>query len=406
MNEKKKNIDNASSFTNELQLFINNELIQIAKSELPFRKTIPLIQSLFSETFHFVESQFFFDNPEFTDLNKAAQSSEIFLTIIRSLVENGILDWVLEQRSVQILPNLDLSTNEIFQKVLIYPIKRKQSNVFFIATLAPDSLLHNYKDLENLPNIFELSLTIIIDSFINETSAIQTNKKSINETTYFKLLYIAARSGIIDFLIQGLKTSTKAISAQLQFLVTNNEFTESRINTLTEYLSFTNLYINRISNFKSNDYNPIKLNLKALIQEIIQIIQPISNTNEISLSFFADEGDYFINTDRNYIEIALFCILVNSIESIENSGSIKVMLQKNENRRISLSIIDNGIGIAESDLTRIFNAMWTTKDPKKHLGVGLTFVQLFLNSMNAKFSISSDAAKGTNFKIVFSNTLV
>lgn len=406
MTEKKKHIEHTQSFTNDLQVFISNELINHAKSELSFRKTIPLIQSLFSETFHFVESQFFFENPDFTDLNKAAQSSEIFLTIIRSLVENGIMDWVLEQKSVQILPNLDLATNEIFQKVLIYPLKRKQSNVFFVATLAPDSLLHNYKDLENLPNILELSLTIIVNSYIQESTTIQANKKSINESTYFKLIYTAARSGVCDFLNQGLKTFSKAISAQLQFLITNNEFSERRINILTDYIALTNLYINRINELKSNDFNPSKIDLKALIKEITDIVIPMCNTTEVTVSFSSDNENYFLNADRNYLEIALFCIIINSINSIENSGNIKIMLQKTENKKISLSIIDNGIGINESDLSRVFNAMWTTKDTKKHLGIGLTFVQLFLDAINAKFSISSDATKGTNFKIIFGNTLL
>ncbi len=406
MTDQTKNNDSSQSFTNELQIFICNELVQYAKTEMPFRKIIPLIQSLFSETFHFVESQFFFENPEFTDLNKAAQSSEIFLTIIRSLVENGIMDWVLDQNSVQILPNLDLATNEIFQKVLIYPLKRKQSNVFFIATLAPDSLLHNYRDLELLPNIFELSLTTIINSYFQESTTNQANKKSINDTTYFKLVYTAARSSVTDFLMQGLKTFTKAISAQLQLLITNNELSDRRINILTEYISLTNLYINRISGLKSNEFNPSKIDLKLLIGDIIDVLKPICNTTEISISFSFDEENYFLNADKNYTEIALFCIIINSINSIENSGNIKLMLQKTENKKIALSIIDNGSGINEADLTRIFNIMWTTKDNKKHLGVGLTFVQLFLDAINAKFSVSSDATKGTNFKIVFGNALL
>lgn len=407
MSEGKNSADNIQSFTNELQLYINNELINFAKSELSFKKAIPSIQSLFSETFHFVESQFFFDNPEFTDLNKAAQSSEIFLTIIRNLVENGILDWVLEQNSVQILPNLDLTTNDIFQKVLIYPLKRKQSNVFFIATLAPSSLLHNHKDLENLPNIFELSLMIILNSYLQEFgNSISPNKKAPYDSSYFKLLYAAARSSVVNYLIQGLKTFTKAISAQLQFLVTDNDFSERRIKILEEHIGLITNYINKISRFQDNEFNPSKVDLKALLSEISEIIKPICNTSEVSLSFACDGENYFLNVDRNYLEISLFCIILNSIESIENSGYVNIMLQKTENRRLALSVIDNGSGIAETDLSKIFNTMWTSKDNKKHLGVGLTFVQQFLDGINAKFSISSDTAKGTNFKIVFGNILL
>lgn len=406
MNESKNTTDN-QSFTNELQLYLNNELVKLAKSELSFKKAIPSIQSLFSETFHFVESQFFFDNPEFTDLNKAAQSSEIFLTIIRNLVENGILDWVLEQNTVQILPNLDLTTNEIFQKVLIYPLKRKQSNVFFIATLAQSSMLHNYKDLENLPNIFELSLMIILNSYLQEIgNNFSSSKKSPYDSSYFKLIYSAARSSVVDYLIQGLRTFTKAISAQLQFLVTDNIYSERRIKILEEYIGLTTNYLNKISRLQDNEFNPSKVDLKSLLSEITDILKPICKTSEVSISFACDNDNYFLNIDRNCLEIALFCIIINSIESIDNYGNVSIMLQRTENRRIALNIIDNGSGIVETDLPKIFNAMWTSKDSRKHLGIGLTYVQHFLDGTNAKFSVSSDATKGTNFKIVFGNTIL
>lgn len=403
MIDQNQNIENQQSFTNELQIFIINELIKISKLEPNYHKAIPLIQSIFSETFHFVESQFFFENPQYSDLNKAAQSSEIFLAIIRSLVENGILDWMSEQDTVQILPNLDLATNEIFQKVLIYPLKRYSSNVFFVATLAPDSLLQNHKDLKNLPNVLELSLMTIMNAYLLDINVGQVNTTITNDSNYFKLVYAASRSNLYSFILQGLIIFSKAINAQLQFLVTDNEFSERRVKILKEYTSLTYNFLTKISQLQSNDYNPIKIDLKHLITEIVDVLNPICNTSEISISFRCDEDKYFIIADRNYLEIALFCIIINSIESIETSGTVSIVLQKTENKKISLSIIDAGVGISEIDLPQIFNPMWTTKDSKKHLGISLSFVGQYLNLINAKYSISSDLTKGTNFKIVFSS---
>ncbi len=406
MTESSNKIENVLSFTNELLVFINKELVKIASNELPFRKVIPTIQSIFSETFHFVESQFFFDNPDFTDLNKSAQSSEIFLTIIRNLVENGILDWTLEQNSIQILPNLDLSTNEIFQKVLIYPIRRKQTNIFFIATLAPDSLLHNYKDLENLPQVFELALLIVFNAFYQEYYTNPNDKKTINDSSFLKLIYSSARSAVINFIVQGLRTFVKATSAQLQFLLTDNENMERRLKLAEEYIGLILSFLNRISDLQTNEFSPSKINLSELILEVKDVLDPICNTSEISINLINDAGNCFVYSDRNYLEIALYSIIINSIESIENSGNIDIVLQKSENKKIVLSIIDNGCGIPESNIDRIFNTMWTTKDNKKHLGIGLTFVRTYLDAIRAKYTISSDVSEGTNFKIVFSNTIL
>lgn len=406
MTENKNKTDNAQSFENDLLVFISKELIKISSNELHYRKVIPAIQSIFSESFHFVESQFFFENPDLKDLNASAQSSEIFLTIIRNLVENGILDWTLEQNSIQILPNLDLATNEIFQNVLIYPFKRKQSNVFFIATLAPDSLLYEFKELENLPIVFEVALLIILNAFYRENGTTLNNSTNVNDSNYLKLVYSTARSTVINFILQGLRTFIKATSAQLQFLSTDIENIERRIKLVEEYVGLISSFVNRISKLQTNEYSPTNVNLCELISEIVDTLDPICKTTEITIDFMKDNDYCFVYSDRNYLEIALFCILINSIESIENSGKIDLILQKAENKKIVLSIIDNGSGIAENDMGRIFSAMWTTKDKKNHLGIGLTFVSAFLDAIRAKYIVSSDVSKGTNFKIIFSNTLL
>lgn len=393
-------------FSLELQNKVMNELIELSKKNWDTNKLIPSIQAIFSDVFHFVESQYYFENSAFSDINKSAQSSEIFLNIIRNLAENGILDWAMENSSLQLLPNLDINTNEIFQKVLVYPIKSKQSNVFFIATLAPDSFLHNEKCLSKITLVLEYALSIILNSILSEINPDSSLTKSKTDIQLLKLLFVNCRSNIIYFLIEAIKSTNKSIYAQIQFIQHNLEFLEKRIELTIDYINKVNLFTNYINKLQNINVEFKKVNLKEIIENILDILKNISAYEDIEVNFIFNDDKYFVTADPIYLEVALFSILINSIESIESNGKIDILLQKSESQRISLSIIDNGTGINEIDQTQLFKPMFTTKDKTKHSGMSLFFVKQLLNLINAKCSVTSDPSKGTNFKINFGSIVL
>ncbi len=63
-------------------------------------------------------------------------------------------------------------------------------------------------------------------------------------------------------------------------------------------------------------------------------------------------------------------ILTNSIQAIDNIGSISISTHKNE-RSIEIEISDTGCGISKKNLSEITSPFFTTKDPGKGTGLGL-----------------------------------
>src|SRR3546814_15560322 len=72
--------------------------------------------------------------------------------------------------------------------------------------------------------------------------------------------------------------------------------------------------------------------------------------------------------DRVQLQQVIVNLLVNSIQAIPNAGKIFVETEPRPDTTVSLTIYDNGPGIPEQDIDRVFKGFFTTKD--EGLGVG------------------------------------
>lgn len=103
--------------------------------------------------------------------------------------------------------------------------------------------------------------------------------------------------------------------------------------------------------------------------------------------------------DKEKIKIALLNILINAIEAMTpGKGCLKIDATVN-NRILTLAIHDNGKGISDSDLGKLFDPFFTAKH--NGMGLGLTSTKNILNSHYAHIDVQSQLNVGTTFYISF-----
>lgn len=111
------------------------------------------------------------------------------------------------------------------------------------------------------------------------------------------------------------------------------------------------------------------------------------------------KGPYYILADRDKLEIALLNIIVNASEAtVPDEGIVSIEI-KEEEKDIMLRISDNGQGLEEEQMERLFDAFYTTK--KAGVGVGLNSVKNILEEHDSKIEVDSELNKGTCFRIYF-----
>jgi signal transduction histidine kinase len=133
----------------------------------------------------------------------------------------------------------------------------------------------------------------------------------------------------------------------------------------------------------------IGLTLKILenqVKNTCQIIEEHSDTPQ----------SYCINNELNQVYLNL---LVNAVQSITDNGEILIRSYC-QNQKIIIEIHDNGVGIAQNQLDRIFDPFYTTKDVGKGTGLGLSISQAIVKKHLGEIIVSSTVNQGTMFKVI------
>jgi len=107
----------------------------------------------------------------------------------------------------------------------------------------------------------------------------------------------------------------------------------------------------------------------------------------------------FIMGDREKLKIAFLNILINAVEAITmQPGKIRIEIGSLENKH-TVMISDNGSGINEENLSRLFEPYFTSK--RNGMGLGLASTLTILQAHKATVDVQSKVGQGTTFTIGF-----
>lgn len=144
------------------------------------------------------------------------------------------------------------------------------------------------------------------------------------------------------------------------------------------------------------------------IKEKISIVQVIKETAEFSLrgckskiEFLFDENIYLIEADKGQMSQVISNLVINANQAMESGGIITIKAQNYifENKPfVKILIKDQGHGIKESDLDKIFDPYFSTKVDGNGLGLATTYS--IINKHNGKINVNSEINKGTEFVIL------
>ena len=93
-------------------------------------------------------------------------------------------------------------------------------------------------------------------------------------------------------------------------------------------------------------------------------------------------------------------LLVNAGHAIEEKGKVTIKTKLHDEDNIIISISDDGCGISEEHISKIFNPFFTTKPVGKGTGLGLSLSYSIIEKHGGKLQCSSTLGEGTCFEII------
>lgn len=165
--------------------------------------------------------------------------------------------------------------------------------------------------------------------------------------------------------------------------------------------------INNIIDIDKYKYGNIALNLEKvniveLSESVVTSILPYVKARNLEIIFDTTEEEIMMNIDCNKIERVLLNLLSNAIKFSNKGGTIRVNLIKN-NDILRIEVEDNGIGIKEDNLHKIFDKFVqldsTMTRKNEGSGIGLSIVKSFVELHNGNISVVSKINEGSIFTV-------
>jgi two-component system phosphate regulon sensor histidine kinase PhoR len=144
-----------------------------------------------------------------------------------------------------------------------------------------------------------------------------------------------------------------------------------------------------------------KMNLRALVEEIFDQVEAKARKRGITLKLDAPDGPIYVKADMMRISQVILNLVVNAIKYGNENGKVIVELVEKK-KAFQISVIDNGPGIANEHLHRIFERFYRIdKSRAKNsggTGLGLSIVKHIVQAHNGKIAVHSAENKGTTFE--------
>lgn len=182
-----------------------------------------------------------------------------------------------------------------------------------------------------------------------------------------------------------------------------NEITKNIEEEISEIEGYTEqaLYYAR-SNHANKDYHVAECNVKDIVNEVIKRNKKTLISQKIKIVI--GDIDQAVYTDSKWCHFILNQIIQNSIKYRKETGAEICFVANEQKERVVLSIQDNGIGIKESETTRVFDKGFTGSNGrigKKSTGIGLYLCKKLCDKLGIGIELYSRENEGTEVRIVF-----
>lgn len=170
----------------------------------------------------------------------------------------------------------------------------------------------------------------------------------------------------------------------------------SRIDSYVEQA----LYYARSTNLEK-DYMIREINLDNLVKETVKKYSKQLIAAKATPCF--DNLAQTVYGDPKWLEFILGQLIANSIKYKKDTLKLTFSACEEKNH-VLLSISDNGVGIPENELSRIFEKGFTGSNGRNHAkstGIGLYLCRQLCNKMHLSISASSENGQGTTMTITF-----
>lgn len=351
-------------------------------------------------------------NSTFKVISKEKETQYQYLQKILELIDTGILMYkedggevvwmneslkkMLQLPYLKTIHSLSKRDGDLYRHILI--LKPGDSK---IATAHPDK--NTFKVLLSATAFHTEGLKYKLIAFQNVNEALDETEskawqKLLSVMTHEIMNSIAPISSLAATLKIRLQESVNTLdnqSGQLDDLELGIDTIKRRSEGL---LKFAETYRNLN---KITAPNVKKVYVRDLFENLHQLMEPTLGQKNIEMEIILKDPDLMLEADTSLVEQVLINLVVNAMEAVKDQAEPRIILSSYlaSNRKIVIKVADNGIGMPEELIEKIFIPFFSTK--KSGSGIGLSLCKQIMMLHRGHIHVQSVEGEGTAFILQF-----
>jgi signal transduction histidine kinase len=154
-------------------------------------------------------------------------------------------------------------------------------------------------------------------------------------------------------------------------------------NRLSEFINYSKPALPR----------PVPVKLPVVVQDVERTLS--ADIQDKSIHFRISGPDLVVEADEGLLRQVLFNLVLNAVQAVEEGGEIEVIMESSVSGEASISVKDNGCGIAPEDRENVYRPYFTTHETGT--GLGLAVVRRIVQAHSWEVEHKPAGEKGTIF---------
>ena len=194
--------------------------------------------------------------------------------------------------------------------------------------------------------------------------------------------------GNLDVIMAELGSALEPVQSEVELIIQQIYRIQEIINNLLQYAR-----PNEFAGYLT------EVDINALVDDTLRLVQHMRKEANFSIQMDL-RASYRIKINQQELQQVLVNLIVNAIHAVqERNGNILIMSHDWEERGVMICVKDDGVGMNEEQLGRIFNPFYSTKGQGEGSGLGLSVSYGLIRRYGGNISVKSTPGEGAEFTI-------